>query len=97
MIKAMFTSFDPDFLLGFDGEIYTYGVDEKSLWVVFFAIMLLLVVGVLQENGMKIRETLSKQNLIFRWSLLLGLLAVILVFGAYGPAYDASAFIYGRF
>lgn len=30
MIKAMFTSFDPDFLLGFDGEIYTYGVDEKA-------------------------------------------------------------------
>ena len=97
MIKAMFTSFDPDFLLGFDGEIFTYGVSEKGLWVVFFAIMILLGVGVLQENGMKIRETLSKQNLIFRWALLLGLLAIILVFGAYGPAYDASAFIYGRF
>ena len=97
MIKAMFTSFDPDFLFGFDGEIYTYGVDEKSLWVVFFAIMILLVIGVLQERGMKIRETISKQNFIFRWAVFLGLLAIILVFGAYGPSYDSSAFIYGRF
>ena len=97
MIKAMFTSFDPDFLLGLDGEIYTYGVDEKGLWVVFFAVMILLVVGILQENGMKIRETVSQQGFIFRWAIFLGLLAVILVFGAYGPAYDASAFIYGRF
>lgn len=97
MIKAMFTSFDPDFLLGFDGEIYTYGADEKSLWVVFFAIMILLVIGILQERGMKIRETISQQNLVFRWAVFLGLLAIILVFGAYGPAYDASAFIYGRF
>ena len=88
MIKAMFTSFDPDFLFGFDGEIYTYGVDEKSLWVVFFAIMILLVIGVLQERGMKIRETISKQNFIFRWAVFLGLLAIILVFGAYGPSYD---------
>lgn len=97
MIKAMFTSFDPDFLLGFDGEIYTYGVDEKSLWVVFFAIMILLVIGILQERGMKIRETISKQNFVFRWAVFLGLLAIILVFGAYGPSYDSSAFIYGRF
>lgn len=97
MIKAMFTSVDLDFLLGLDGEIYTYGVDEKGLWVVFFAIMILLVVGILQENGMKIRETLAKQNIVFRWALLLGLLAVILVFGIYGPTYDSSAFIYGKF
>lgn len=97
MIKAMFTSVDPDFLLGLDGKIYTYGVDEKGLWVLFFAIMLLLVIGILQENGMKIRETLAKQNLVFRWGMILLLIMVVLIFGIYGPAYDASAFIYGRF
>ena len=97
MIKAMFTSIDLDFLFGTDGKIFELGVDEKNLWVVFFAVMVLLVVGILQENGMKIRETLSKQNLVFRWGMVLLLLLVVFVFGMYGPGYDAKDFIYARF
>ena len=97
MIKALFTSVDLDFLFGTDGKIYKMGLDEKGMWVAFFAIMVLLVVGILQESGVKIRESLAKQNLVFRWLMLLLLLLVILVFGIYGPGYDASAFIYGRF
>lgn len=97
MIKAMFTSVDFDFLLGLNGEIYTYGVNEKEMGVVLFSILILLVVGVLQENGMKIRETLAKQNIIFRWALILAFIAFILIFGIYGPSYDASSFIYGNF
>ena len=49
------------------------------------------------ENGMKIRETLAKQNIFFRWALVLLLIAFILIFGVYGPDYNASDFIYGRF
>ena len=97
MIKRMFTSIDLKFLCGVDGEIYSYGVDEKGMKVLFLAILVLLVVGILQENGLKIRESLSRQNLIFRWFILLLLLTVILVFGIYGPEFDVSAFIYGRF
>lgn len=97
MIKAMFTSVDLDFLLGLDGEIYTLGVSQKEMSVVVFSILILLVVGVLQENGMKIRETLAKQNIIFRWLLLLLFIAFILIFGVYGPSYNASSFIYGNF
>lgn len=97
MIKRLFTSWDWDFILGLDGEIFTYGVDRKNMFILFLAIMVLLVVGVLQENGMKIRETLAKQNLIFRWGLMLLLLFAVLVFGIYGPNYNASSFIYGGY
>ncbi len=97
MIKAMFTSVDFDFLLGLDGEIYKLGVDHKNMSVLIFSILILLVVGVLQENGMKIRETLSKQNIIFRWALVLVFIAFILIFGIYGPDFNSSSFIYGNF
>ncbi len=97
MIKAMFTSFDLDFLLGLDGKIYEYGVNEKEMGIIIFSILILLVVGVLQENGIKIRETLAKQNIFFRWALVLLLIAFILIFGVYGPDYNASDFIYGNF
>ncbi len=97
MIKSMFTSFDLDFLFGLDGKLYTYGVDEKGMFILFIAILILLVVGILQENGVKIRETLSKQNIFFRWGLVLALFVFVLIFGIYGPDYDAASFIYGNF
>ena len=86
-----------DFFLGNNGDIYKYGVDEKGMGVVIFGILVLLVVGILRERGMKIRETIAKQGFILRWALFLLLLAVVLVFGIYGPSYDASTFIYGQF
>ncbi len=97
MIKALFTSFDIDFLTGLDGKIFTYGVGEKDMTVVIVSVLVLLVIGILQENGVKIRESLAKQNIIFRWGLILLLIAAILVFGVYGPDYNASDFIYGNF
>ena len=97
MIKRMFTNVDPDFFLNNNGQLFNYGVDEKQMGVLVFSILILLVVGILREGGMKIRETLAKQNLIFRWALYLMLLAFVLIFGIYGPGYDASAFIYGQF
>ncbi len=97
MIKALFTDIDFGFITGLDGKIFTYGVDQKDMVLLFFSIILLLVVGILQENGMKIRETLAKQNILFRWLMVLALILAILVFGIYGPGYDASSFIYRRF
>ncbi len=97
MIKKMFTDVDLDFFLGNNGDIFKYGVDEKGMTVVIIGILILLVVGILRERGMKIRETVEKQGLIFRWALWLLLLAFVLIFGMYGPSYDASAFIYGQF
>ncbi len=97
MIKALFTTVDFDFLFGLNGEIYKMGVSQKEMSLVIFSVLILLVVGVLQENGMKIRETLAKQNIFFRWILVLAFIAFILIFGIYGPGYDASTFIYGNF
>ena len=61
------------------------------------AIAVLTVVSILQESGMQIRETLSKQNIIFRWGIIIALIVAIAIFGTYGPAYDAKSFIYGAF
>jgi hypothetical protein len=65
--------------------------------VLFVAVLVLLLVSVLQENGMKIRETIAKQNIVFRWGIYLIALIVVLVFGIYGPMYNAADFIYGAY
>ena len=94
MVKSIFTQVDLDFIFGFDGKIFELGIDEKNMFVLFVATLVLLFVSVLQENGMKIRETIAKQNIVFRWGIYLIALIVVLVFGIYGPMYNAADFIY---
>ena len=95
--RIFFTAEGLDFITGISGELYTYGVNQKEMFVLFLAVLVLLVVGILQESGVKIRQTLAKQNLVFRWGIILLLLTSVFVFGIYGPDYDASAFIYGGY
>ena len=98
MIKALFTGWDLKFLFGLDGKLFTdYGIITRDAFVLAAAIGLLFIVGVLQERGMQIRETLASKPLVIRWGVILALLLIVLVFGIYGPAYDASSFIYGGF
>ena len=98
MIKALFSGWNLNFLFGLDGKIFTdYGVTDRDLLVVAFAIAILFVIGVLQERGMKIRETLASKPLVIRWGMVLALLGLVMVFGIYGPVYDAKSFIYGGF
>ena len=76
--------------------IFNYGLDWKNFVFVIFAILVLWYADMLQEK-MSIRQELSKQGIVFRWLIvLLGIFAVI-IFGIYGPGYDASSFIYEQF
>jgi len=93
MIKSVFTDFNPYYLLDVK-NIASLGLDEKNLLLLLFATLILLVVSILQESGIKMRETIAKQNLLFRWCLYIGIIVVILIFGMYGPSYNAVDFIY---
>ena len=58
---------------------------------------MMFIVGLLQEKGYSIREKISKQNIVFRWTLYYGIIFSIIIFGIYGKGYSASNFIYGQF
>lgn len=77
-------------------KLYTYGLDKSNFMVAIISMLVLLIVDVMQEK-MSVRETIAKQNTLFRWLLVYAAVAVILIFGIYGPGYDASAFIYEKF
>ena len=93
-IKSIFTNFNINFLFGLDGDYFELGLDAKNMFVLFLAIIILATVSILQENGMHIRDTLNKQNLAFKWFILIALFVIVLIFGKYGPGYSASSFIY---
>ena len=81
----------------FDNYEAYMGLDRKDFWVLCFSIIILFIVSFMQERGIKIREQLSKQNLIFRWIIYWIAIFGILTFGIYGPEYDATQFIYFGF
>lgn len=97
IFKKIFTDFDFDFLFGVDGEIYNLGIDSKNMTILMLSLLVLLVVSILQEKGIKLRETLAKQNIVFRWLVYITAIVVILVFGMYGPEYNAVDFIYRKY
>lgn len=72
------------------------GLDKWDLMVAAGGLVLLLLVGMLQQKG-SLRETIARQPLPLRWAVWIGLILCVLVLGWYGPGYDAQAFIYQRF
>lgn len=76
----------------FDGTMAASGMNGTMV----LAIATLLVVSILQEKGVTIRHFLQ-QNLPFRLLCYAALIIAIVLFGAYGPAFSASNFIYAGF
>ncbi len=82
----------------FNGGIYTLGLDRPELNILFVAIGVLLLVDLLRyRKGKRIDEVLEGEMLGFRWAVLLALLFCVVVFGTYGPTFDAQEFIYFQF
>lgn len=93
--KRVFAVFNPWIFV--DRSLYQFGLDGSDFTLLLLGLLLLVAVSVLQEKGVRIRAALDRQNIVFRWLLLYGLIIAIVVFGIYGPAYNPAAFIYGGF
>ena len=83
--------------LSFLSSLKNLGIDDRNWTVLLVATLVLFLVDFLHEKNVHIRENVAKQHIIFRWSLYYLAIIVILVFGIYGPAYNASEFIYQGF
>lgn len=95
MFSSIFTVKNMEML--FNGKLYNIGFTTPDFIVLIIGIIMLFIVGLLQERGYHIREKISKQNVIFRWSLYYIAIFGIMILGIYGPGYNVSDFIYGQF
>lgn len=94
ILSGIFTRFQPAAL--FDGTLFTLGLKHFDFFFGIAMVLVLWVVSLLQNNG-SVREMLGKWNVVPRWAVWFILLLVILLFGMYGPGFEASAFTYGKF
>ena len=71
------------------------GIVEWSMFAVF--LLLVIIIGILQEKGIGIRKTISGSPLPVRWCVYLAAVCILAAAGAYGPGYGAVDFIYAQF
>ena len=60
------------------------------------SLVVVLIVSIFKRKG-DVRDMIAKQPLPLRWAIYLALLFAPIIFGIYGPGYDAQAFIYEGF
>ena len=96
MFRNMFMQWwDVSYLL--DGSLKKLGLDTANWFLLAVFILILFLVDYVHEKDVRIRETISQQYIIFRWIIYIAAILAILVFGIYGPEYDAASFIYEQF
>ena len=96
VIKKMFTASNPWVL--FDGwTIYECGLDRYNFQLMVVCLIILLFADWMKRKGIQIREVILQQDVWFQSVLVIFFICAILLFGQWGPAYDASSFIYFQF
>ena len=73
------------------------GMTSSQMVVLTWALLLLMAVDFLKEQGKDVAQLVLKQGAWFRWAVYLGLLFSILIFGVYGNVYEQTQFIYFQF
>lgn len=95
IIKAMFTVKNPWVL--FDGSLYTCGLDDKNFRLMILCILVLTFADFCRRKHIVIRRVIMEQDYWCRWLCYVFAVMVLLIFGKYGPLYDAASFIYFQF
>ena len=94
LIRAMLRDFRPEALAG-EG-LYAFGLDRPDFIVAAVSLAVLTACDLLAERG-NVLAGLERRALPLRWTVYLLLIFAVIIFGVYGPEYDAAAFIYFEF
>lgn len=94
MLSHMAITYNPWIL--FDDSLFQLGLPWKEWLVLAISLLVLAKVGVEQERHC-VRDWILLQPLAVRWSLYIGAILAIMVYGTYGFGFDAKDFIYGGF
>ena len=95
MFSKMFTNFSLKTVR--DGTIFTFGMDRADFIIIGVGVLLLFTISLLQERGVKIRESIGKRNIVFQFAVFYMLIMFIVVFGAYGTGYIPVDPMYAEF
>lgn len=79
------------------GHWLALGLDGHDMAVLMAGTCLILMVGILREKKVGIRERIAGWPLVCRWVIYLGAFGSIVLLGAYGSGYGAVDPLYANF
>ena len=80
------------------GDGFDLGLEATDWIVAVLGLLVVLGVSLYQETTKKsVRDTLSNQTLWLQWTLTMGCLIAVIIFGVYGPGVSAGEFVYMQF
>lgn len=88
---------DPQCWFIFNSKIIKRNFSVIEAEVLLIGVLLLFLVAILREKHSYARNWVQKNMLPLRWLIWIALFVLVLIFGMYGPAFDASEFIYQGF
>lgn len=94
ILKHLFY-FNPEILI--DGSLYTLGLSEKEFHFLLCSLLILAIADYLKYRKIDILKELGQQGLWFRLAAYVLLFWSVILFGVFGPEYEASQFIYFQF
>ena len=87
----------PNHWFTWGNNLKVMGLTTETRNLLVVSLVVLLFADICKYKGIDLIEWITKQGIWFRWLIyFIGIFAV-LVFGVYGPGYDASQFIYFQF
>lgn len=95
MFKKIFTEFS--FKTLHDGTLFSLGMDLPDYIVIIFTLLIILIVGIIQERGGRVREIIARRNIVIRFGIFYAAILFIIIFGAYGKGYVPVDPIYAGF
>lgn len=94
MLKSAVSVWNPAVL--WNGAMLNFGLSGVEFIIVIVSLFILLVVSLLQQKG-SVRDMIAARALPIRWLIWYMLLFWVILFGSYGPEYNAADFIYQGF
>jgi len=95
MIKSIFTNFKVSSITL--KALSKAGLPQAELIVAIITLIIILIVSILREKGINIREEIAKKPIVLRWVIYYLLILYVLTFGAYGVNYVPVDPIYANF
>ena len=84
--------------LGEYSDIFSLGITEKDLIILVVAAFVVFLISMIQEKSIiGCRVLIDSKPVVLEVFLIVVLLTIVLMFGIYGPTYNASDFVYAQF
>ena len=74
-----------------------FGIDEYETIIALIGIAIVLIVDIIHEKGISIRKKIASFSLPVRWGVWYGIIACVIIFGAYGAGYTIVDMIYAAY